>query len=91
MQCPQCDAEVPDGAWNCSICSVNLYWASQHQAELTHLRERQGLSTPPSTPPFLRNVHKRALDERAAHGGNTENKVRAIARRVMRGESEALP
>jgi hypothetical protein len=89
MQCPQCGAEAPDSAWNCPVCRVNLYWAHQHQTELTRLRERQGLNTPPSSPPFLLNVHKRALDERAAHGGNTENKVRAIARRVMRGEAEA--
>lgn len=91
MQCPQCGAETPEGVWNCPACRVNLYWAHQHQAELAHLREQQGLSTQASTPPFLINVHKHALDERADHGGNADSKVRAIARRVMQGESEALP
>jgi hypothetical protein len=68
-------------------CRVNLYWAHQHYDELARLREKQGLATSPSTPSFLIESHRSALGERAGHGGQTENKVRSIARRVMRGEA----
>jgi hypothetical protein len=91
MQCPQCGAETPDDAWNCMSCRINLYWAHQHYDELAHIRERQGLDSHASTPPFLLTVHKRALEERSSRGGEALNKVRSIARRVMRGETTQSP
>lgn len=91
MRCPQCDAEAPDDAWNCPACRVNLYWAHQHSAELAHIREQQGLDGHPSTPSFLVAAHKRSLDDRATRGGSAMNKVRTIARRVIRGESVEQP
>jgi hypothetical protein len=90
-QCPQCGAEAPEDAWNCPACRVNLYWAHQHYEELTRIRAEQGLSARPSTPPFLVAVHRRELGDRANRGLMTMNKVRTIARRVMRGEATDLP
>ncbi len=91
MQCPQCGAESPDDAWNCVSCRINLYWAHQHYDELARIRERQGLDTRASSPPFLVNIHQRAMGERAARGGDAMSKVRSIARRVMQGETEEVP
>ncbi|WIG59797.1 MAG: hypothetical protein OJF49_002544 [Ktedonobacterales bacterium] len=91
MQCPQCGAETPDDQWNCVSCRINLYWASQHYAELAAMRAKAGLDTQTHTPPFLVNVSKRELGERDQRGGPTMNKVREIARRVMRGESAEQP
>jgi hypothetical protein len=91
MQCPQCGAEAPEDAWNCPACRINLYWAHQHFDELSQIRARQGLESHASTPPFLVTVHERALTDRAPRGGNAMNKVRQIARRVMRGESSEMP
>jgi hypothetical protein len=86
MRCPQCGAETPDDSWNCVSCRINLYWAHEHYEELAHIRERQHLNSRPSTPPFLVKVHQRELDARAKRGLNGMNKVREIARRVMRGD-----
>jgi hypothetical protein len=91
MRCPQCETDTPDQEWNCVSCRINLYWAHQHFAELTQIREQQGLNTRASTPPFLRTGHHRAMRERAQHGGQLENRVRLIARRVMRGEATEQP
>jgi hypothetical protein len=89
--CPQCGATSPDDAWNCVDCRVNLYWAHQHHAELSHLRQQQGLATQASTPPFLISSSHRELEERTKRGLNIENKVRTIARRVMRGTAPSEP
>jgi hypothetical protein len=91
MRCPQCGAEAPEDSWNCPTCRINLYWASQHYAELTHIRSAQGLVSPPNTPPFLVNVSTREFATRTDRGLMGMNKVRDIARRVMRGESVEQP
>jgi hypothetical protein len=83
MQCPQCYAETPDEEWNCVSCRINVYWASQHYADLAGIRQRQGLRTPADTPPFLVQAHASAMDERSERGGNVNHKVRQIARRAM--------
>jgi hypothetical protein len=83
MQCPQCGAETPDEEWNCVSCRINVYWASQHYANLAVIRGRQGLAVAADTPPFLRQAHTAAMDERADRGGKVEHRVRQIARRVM--------
>jgi hypothetical protein len=64
---------------------MNLYWAHEHYDELARIRGGQGLDARASTPTFLISVHKHALEERALRGGDALNKVRNIARRVMRG------
>ena len=84
MHCPQCGAETPDTEWNCVSCRINLYWATTHYDDLAGIRERQGLAPAPATPPFLVDLHARAMDERADRGGRVEHKVRRIARRAMR-------
>jgi hypothetical protein len=91
MRCLQCGTETPDDEWNCAACRVNLYWAHQHYAELARIREQQGLTTSPSTPPFLIEGHQREMGNRARRGLQVENKVRAIARRVIRGHSTEQP
>jgi hypothetical protein len=84
VRCPQCGLETPEGEWNCVSCRINVYWASQHYADLASLRDRQGLPAAPSTPPFLLVAHDRAMSERADRGGAVEHKVRKIARATMR-------
>jgi hypothetical protein len=91
MRCPQCGADTPDEAWNCVSCRINLYWAHQHFAELARIREQHGWQTRASTPAFLLTSHQRAMGERARRDGQLENKVRMIARRVMRGEATEQP
>lgn len=86
MRCPQCGAETPDDRWNCVSCRVNVYWASVHYGELAEIRRGQGLPPRSNTPAFLIGSHRREMDERSAREGQAENKVRAIARRVMRGQ-----
>jgi hypothetical protein len=71
-------------------CRINLYWAHQHFAELAHIREQQGLQTRASTPAFLLTSHQREMGARARRGGQ-ENKVRMIARRVLRGQVPDQP
>lgn len=85
MRCPQCGVETLGGEWNCAACRINVYWASIHYDALTSIRDRQGLSAAPTTPPFLRDAHERAMTERADRGGSVEHKVRRIARAAMRG------
>ena len=87
MQCPQCGAETPDEEWNCVSCRINVYWASQHYADLAGIRQRQGLRSSPATPSFLLQAHANAMDERADRGGKVEHKVRQIARRAMSREA----
>jgi hypothetical protein len=84
MRCPQCGAETPDEEWNCVSCRINLYWAVQHYDELAQIRERYGLSDAAPSATFLINAHKHVMADRAERGGNVENKVRAVARKVMR-------
>ena len=72
-------------------CRINLYWAHQHFAELAQIRERQGLTTHASTPSFLLSSHQREMRDRARRGGQLENKVRIIARRILRGEATEHP
>lgn len=84
MQCPQCGAQTPDEEWNCASCRMNVYWATQHYAELAHLRHQQGLSAASGTPAFLLKAHRAAMTERATSGGRVEHKVRRIARETMR-------
>ena len=91
MRCPQCGADTPDEEWNCVSCRINLYWAHQHFAELAQIRERQGLTIHASTPSFLLKSHQREMGARARRGGQLQNKVRMIARRVMRGEATDQP
>ena len=90
MRCPQCGTATPDEEWNCVSCRINLYWAHQHFAELARIREQQGVQTRASTPSFLLSSHHRAMGERARRG-QLENKVRMIARRVMRGPATEHP
>jgi hypothetical protein len=87
MKCPQCGAETPDDAWNCVTCRINLYWAVQHYDELAQIRERQGLPDGAASATFLVDAHKHAMTDRAERGGNAENKVRTVARRVMQRKS----
>jgi hypothetical protein len=63
---------------------MNVYWASQHYSDLARTRSGLGLTAAADTPTFLRQAHQQAMSERAAAGGQTENRVRQIARRVMR-------
>jgi hypothetical protein len=84
MQCPQCGAHIPDQEWNCSVCRINVYWASRHYEDLVGIRQRDGLPTAPDTPAFLRRAHQSAMEERASRGGVAEPKVRRIARMAMR-------
>jgi hypothetical protein len=84
MKCPQCGAQTPDDEWNCVSCRMNVYWASQHYEGLAAIRARAGLAEAAPTPPFLIQVHQRAMNERAGHGGRVEHKVRQIARRAMK-------
>jgi hypothetical protein len=86
MKCPQCGADTPDDDWNCVSCRVNVYWASRHYEELARIREQQGLP-PVDTPPFLRDAHVSAMDDRASRGGRVEHRVREIARRAMRRQA----
>jgi hypothetical protein len=87
MQCPKCGAETPDAEWNCVSCRMNVYWASQHYAELARLRRHQSLPAASDTPSFLLRAHEAAMNERAARGGQVEHKVRQIARQAMRRQA----
>jgi len=91
MRCPQCGAETPDTEWNCVSCRMNVYWATQHYGDLARIREQQGLSESAPTPPFLIQVHERAMGERADRGGRVEHKVRQIARRAIRARTVEAP
>ena len=84
MRCPQCGAETPDDRWNCIACRMNLYWASQHYEGLAEIRERAGLPVSASPAPFLVKAHMDAMAER---GEPVENRVRALAWKVMHRES----
>ena len=83
MICPQCGAETPDDEWNCVSCRINVYWASQHYAELAKIREQQGLAPASAPAPFLVEAHRGAMDDRADRGGRVEHRVRKIARLMM--------
>jgi hypothetical protein len=87
MKCPRCGAETPDEEWNCVSCRINVYWASQHYEEMARIRREHGLQGVSQTPSFLLETHRSAMDERADRGGRVENKVREIARGVMRQKS----
>jgi hypothetical protein len=66
---------------------MNVYWASQHYADLARLRRQQGLPAASETPSFLLRAHMAAMNERAARGGRVEHKVRKIARQAMRPQA----
>jgi hypothetical protein len=83
MKCPQCGAQTPDDQWNCVVCRMNLYWASQHFDDLAGRRRELGLQDAAEIPPFLMRVHASVLAERTERGLNGDNKVRQIARRAM--------
>jgi hypothetical protein len=87
MRCPQCGEETPDDEWNCASCRVNLYWAHQHYNELARIRAQQGLDSRASTPSFLIDSHRHEMQDRAERGGRLENRVRMLARRIIRGKS----
>jgi hypothetical protein len=91
MKCPQCGEQTPDYEWNCASCRMNVYWASQHYADLAGIRRQEGLQDSADTPPFLRLAHASAMDYRATRGGKVEHKVRQIARRVMREMNREKP
>ena len=84
MRCPQCGAETSDQEWNCPSCRINVYWATQHYEELARIRREHGLGETASTPSFLVNTPRDAMDDRAGRGGRLEHRVRQIARHVMR-------
>lgn len=88
MKCPKCGTDNPDEAWNCISCRINLYWVTQHYDGLAGIRERHGLPETVRSPSFLVKAHKDAMDDRAVRGGNIENKVRSLARKVMRRSLE---
>jgi hypothetical protein len=43
---------------------MTVYWVSQHYADMAGIRQRQGLASHASTPPFLVTVHASAMDHR---------------------------
>jgi hypothetical protein len=87
VRCPQCEVAIPDDAWNCPSCRVNVYWARRHYEDLARIRQDQGLPARASTPPFLIKTHENAIDDRAGRGGGVEHRVRKIARIFMRKPS----
>lgn len=87
MQCPNCGAQTPESEWNCVSCRINVYWASQHYEELARIRQEHGMRPNTSTPAFLVQTHRSAMDDRADKGGRVEHKVREIARMVMRKQA----
>ncbi len=89
MKCPQCGTQNPDDGWNCVSCRINLYWAVQHYDGLAGIRECQGLSGSAASPSFLVRTHREVMDERAQRGGPPENRVRALARKIMREKLES--
>jgi hypothetical protein len=91
MRCPQCGEETPNDEWNCTSCRVNLYWAHQHYNELARIRAQQGLKSGPSTPSFLIDSHQREMQDRVERAGRPENRVRMLARRIMRGKPAKEP
>lgn len=89
MKCPQCGTQNPEDEWNCVGCRINLYWAVQHYDGLAGIREHQGLSGGAASPAFLVRVHRQVMNDRAERGGRAENRVRALARKVMRQKAAA--
>jgi hypothetical protein len=87
IHCPQCGAVIPEDAWNCASCRVNVYWARRHYEDLARIREDQGLPARAATPGFLIKTHESALADRAGRGGRVEHRVRNIARIFMRKPS----
>jgi len=79
--CPQCGAPVPEDAWNCPACQINLYWAQQHAGELRSLREARGSAAPPETPGFLVESSRRVRGR--SSGQAADGKVRALARQLL--------
>lgn len=88
MICPNCGKETPETEWNCIHCRINNYWASQHFDELAHIRKEHGDPESTATPPFLRQVHKSAMDDRSGRGLNVDHRVRKIARNLMHEKPE---
>lgn len=88
MDCPQCGTQTLDDEWNCQSCRMNVYWASQHYADLANMRLGDRSVIAWATPAFLLEAHRRAMEERDAHGGRVEHKVRQVARRTMQRRQE---
>ena len=88
MRCPQCETELPDDAWNCTTCAINVYWASRHLDDIARLRRQQGLSSAPDTAPFLLRSYAQAMSERAPNLDRADDRVRQLARRSMRRRSQ---
>jgi hypothetical protein len=87
MKCPSCGTENGDDSWNCVTCRINLYWASQHYDELAEIRNSSGRANRVSSPSFLVDAHRDAMNDRAARGHDVDNKVRVAARKAMRRSS----
>jgi len=87
MKCPSCGTENIDDSWNCVTCRINLYWASQHYDELDEIRRSSGRADRVSSPSFLVEAHRDAMNDRAARGQDGDNKVRVAARKAMRRSS----
>ncbi|HVM67838.1 MAG TPA: hypothetical protein VMU14_23385 [Acidimicrobiales bacterium] len=81
MDCPQCGSEISEGEWNCPVCRINVYWATQHYEELAQIRAQRGLDATNSSPSFLVKSHKQAMGERPNAG--VVHRVRAVARKAM--------
>ena len=79
MRCPQCGEEAVAADWNCSSCRVNLHWATEHYEELAEIRVERGLQPRPSSPSFLINAHRGAMEDRARRG-SIERKIRIAPR-----------
>ena len=88
MKCPNCGKETPEDKWNCVHCRINLYWASKHYEDLAQIRKEHGDPASAPTPPFLRQVHKSAMDDRTDRGLNVDHRVRNIARHAMHENPE---
>ena len=88
MKCPNCGKETPESEWNCIHCRINIYWATRHFDELATIRQEHGDAPSASTPSFLRQVHKSAMDDRAGRGLNFDHRVRKIARQAMHDKPE---
>lgn len=61
-ECPQCGTMNEDDVKNCKGCRVNMYWASQHYAELAALREANKLPLRPNSASFLVDTSKKIDD-----------------------------
>ena len=59
IACPQCGTMNEEDVKNCKACRINMYWAFQHYAELSAIRQANKLVSRPETAPFLVETSKR--------------------------------